>query len=330
MPFAGLGTAAISGGASLISGLIGGKGAAKAAKTLSNAGNAAATATTGAANQGQTAINSAAGQSAQGVTNAAGTANSGLASTLAGEQANLNPYLAAGQQGVTSLSSALAPGGSLSGTFAPPNPQDISSTPEYQFQLQQGLQALTRAAAATGGVQGGGTLKGITQYGQGLASTSYQQAYNNALNTYQTNRSNTLQGLTTLTGLGQTATGQYNSAAQNAGNLSSGNITNAAQLAGGYGLQGATSGAQLNLTGVEQAGQQALQGAGGAAAGQVGQANAFNSALGGIANAANGYVNYPRVGGATNLGSLGIGGVPEGGYSVGTTYQPPPVVGGIG
>jgi hypothetical protein len=50
-------------------------------------------------------------------------------------------------------------------------------TPGYQFQLEQGQQAVERSAAARGDLQSGNTLAAVTQYGQGLAD----QTFNNYL-----------------------------------------------------------------------------------------------------------------------------------------------------
>lgn len=151
------------------------------------------------------------------------------------QQANEAPFLHAGQSAVTNLSSLMAPGGQLSqgwtGQFQAPTADQAAATPGYQFQLQQGQQALERSAAARGGVLSGGTAKALDQYGQGLASTNYQQAYNNALtqyqqsyNQFQQNQSNLFNRNASLAGLGQTTAGQLGAqgqqAAGNVGNLS--------------------------------------------------------------------------------------------------------------
>lgn len=54
--------------------------------------------------------------------------------------------------------------------------------PGYQFQLQQGNNALTNASSLSGGMNSN-NLKGLIGYNQGMANTDYQQAFNN----YQTN-----------------------------------------------------------------------------------------------------------------------------------------------
>lgn len=57
------------------------------------------------------------------------------------------------------------------------NPGDLTQTPGYQFQLQQGQQALDRAASARGNVFSGAALKEAQRFGQGLADQTFQDAY---------------------------------------------------------------------------------------------------------------------------------------------------------
>jgi hypothetical protein len=86
----------------------------------------------------------------------------------------------------------LALGDPSAGTGAPAAP-DYSSffmSPDYQFALDQGEQAILRNRSATGGLASGNTLAALTQYGQGLAS----QQYGNYVNR-----------LAAIAGIGQTA-----------------------------------------------------------------------------------------------------------------------------
>ena len=59
------------------------------------------------------------------------------------------------------------------------DPSSVTSTPGYQFQLQQGLTGTQRTAAAGGMLNSGNTLAALTQYGQNYASTSYEQQFSN-------------------------------------------------------------------------------------------------------------------------------------------------------
>lgn len=53
------------------------------------------------------------------------------------------------------------------------NPSSVTSLPGYQFQLQQGTQAVDRQAAAQGLNGSGNLLTSLDQYSQGLASSFY-------------------------------------------------------------------------------------------------------------------------------------------------------------
>lgn len=70
------------------------------------------------------------------------------------------------------------------------NPSDLADTPGYQFALDQGLKATQNGYAAQGLGSSGAAMKGAANYAEGLASTTYQQQYQNALGSYQENLSN--------------------------------------------------------------------------------------------------------------------------------------------
>lgn len=63
--------------------------------------------------------------------------------------------------------------------------QKLTSLPGYQFQMQQGQQALERSQAAKGGLLGGGALAEAARYGQGFAENAYQQYIQNVQNIAQ-------------------------------------------------------------------------------------------------------------------------------------------------
>jgi hypothetical protein len=121
----------------------------------------------------------------------------------AGQTANstLAPYTNLGAQSANTLAGALAPGGTLASNFSF-DPTQIANNPDYKFQLQQGIDAVQRAGAATGTLNSSGTQKGILNYAGGLASSEIGQAYQQALGTFQTNYGNRLNSLTTGTNLG--------------------------------------------------------------------------------------------------------------------------------
>lgn len=97
-----------------------------------------------------------------------------------------------------------APGGAPGQPGAPGTP-DYSAfynSPDYQFALQQGNQAVQRTAAAGGRLASGNTLAAADQYSQGLATQNYQ---------------NYLSGVRNLAGLGPAATGAANQSTYNSG-----------------------------------------------------------------------------------------------------------------
>jgi len=146
---------------------------------------------------GSSAAKSSAGALETGAAQAEGSINTGAASASTAQNnatatatTNAAPYTTLGAQSANSLSSLLSPGGQLSqnfGSFSAPTAADAAATPGYQFEQQQALGALTNSAAARGGLFSGNTAQATAQLASNLASTNYQQAYNNALSTYGTN-----------------------------------------------------------------------------------------------------------------------------------------------
>jgi hypothetical protein len=222
-----------------------------------------------------TAIYSAsqAGKSQQGAANSSGASND--AQYMINRIDNM-PWHDAGADAVTQLQQGMAPGAE----FNNPKPfsmADFQADPGYQFRMDEGQKAIERSAAARGGVLGGGTMKAIANYGQNLASSEFQNAYNR----YTNDRNTRYNRLSNLAGLGQTANAQLGAAGANY-------VNNAASIANSAGNAGA---AQSIATG-----------------------NAINQGIGSLANA---YTNYqtmnrlfPESGGGDytvsngNLGSL--------------------------
>ena len=79
--------------------------------------------------------------------------------------------------------------------------KQFQADPGYNFRMAEGLKGLERSAAARGLLQSGGTLKGIQQYGQNLASAEYE----NAFSRYLSEREASMEPYRYLTGLGQAA-----------------------------------------------------------------------------------------------------------------------------
>lgn len=86
-----------------------------------------------------------------------------------------------------------------------PGYSGFEASPGYQFRLSEGLKAAERSAAARGLLGSGATLKALQRYGEGLASSEYENYANR---------------LAALAGVGQTATaGTAAAGAQAAGGI---------------------------------------------------------------------------------------------------------------
>jgi len=104
--------------------------------------------------------------------------------------------------------------GSLLDTFGMDNYQ---ADPGYQFRLSEGNKALDRSLAASGQYMTPQRQIALQQYGQGMASEEYGNAYNR-FNQDQGNIYNRLAG---ITGIGQTALSQNQQAGQQYGQSAS-------------------------------------------------------------------------------------------------------------
>ena len=213
-------------------------------------------------------------------------------------QQNLGPYMAAGGAGLSDL---LASTGSLAGqvqgavqsitpitsalTGPPPNNMALlAQTPGYQFTLQQGLQATQNSYAAQGLGTSGAALKGAANYSEGLASTTYEQQYQNWLN-QNLLQTQTLQAQNQQQ---QAQSGLLMQQPQTVYNMLAGLTQTGAQAAlgqGQIGTQLASGMGQTAQTGATAIGQGITGAAAASAAGTVGSANAINSAVSGLGGA---------------------------------------------
>jgi hypothetical protein len=116
----------------------------------------------------------------------------------------------------------------------------FQADPSYAFRMSEGMKALERSAAARGGLLSGSTLKGIQRYGQDLASTEFQ----NAFNRYQAERTGTLNPFQALAGTAQSSANVLGQQAGALGQQLGSNIIGAgnAQAAGTIGQANAIAG----------------------------------------------------------------------------------------
>ena len=193
------------------------------------------------------------------------------------EQANVQPWLQSGNLSLAQLNNFLGQGSTTgtpsSGTVGqsdyvagtsptavasgtngitagaglqPFNPQNLQNTPGYEFQLQQGENALSNNMTQGQGANSGNVLKGLNNYAQGAASTEYQSAYNNYMQQLQ----QTYSMLSGQSGVGANAALGVAGIGQSTGASIGNNITSAgaAQAAGQVGSANAISGGISNLS----------------------------------------------------------------------------------
>lgn len=158
------------------------------------------------------------------------------------QRADLAPYM---ESGYTALRDINIRKPFLTGQFEDYKAQYLD--PSIEFRRKLGEQTTSRMLNVGSGALSGNTLRALEDYGQGLASTEY----GNAFNRFQTERGNIYNTLANIAGMGQNA---INTGVQ-AGTTTAGNL---AQLAVGQGQ------AQ--------------------AAGTVGAANALGGAIQGVGN----------------------------------------------
>jgi len=226
----------------------------------------------------------AAHTAAQAHTNAANTASNTALSMYNTTRGDLLPYRDIGQTASTDLTNRLT-------ELTSPITMDqatLEQTPGYQFNQTQGLKAVQNSAAARGLGSSGAALKGAATFATGLADSTYQNQFNNAI-TNQANAYNRLKGLvdtgenaSAQTGsAGTAAAGTAASAQIGAGNAqaaaanqTAAGITNATNNVAGYaaykGLYGGSGGTPGN------AGPGATMG--GASAGYDANGNYFSGA----------------------------------------------------
>lgn len=200
-----------------------------------------------------TVNNGASGTAGQILGSASGMLGSGIAGQMSG------PLSAASQAlGAASGTDSSSPTYTFNGIdssnplqqrFSAPTEADAQATPGYQFTLNQGLKSVQNSAAARGLGTSGAALKGASTYATGLADSTYNDVYNRALQTFQTN---------------------YNSAANNVNRLQ-GLVSNGQNAAATNGSLGAST--------ANSVGNTLTSAANATASGTVGSANALSGAL---------------------------------------------------
>jgi hypothetical protein len=197
---------------------------------------------------------SAAKSAAQTQANAAENATQAELSMFNTTQQNLAPYMGSGVNALNALNFGLGIGPKTGGSSgvgygsltAPFTAAQYQQSPGYAWQMSQGIDAVQNSASAAGGIGGGNTLKALTTFGQGLANTDYQQAYQNYI-AQQQQRYNMLSGVANS---GQSAAANLGGFSTQVGSQIGSNIIGAgnALAAGTLGQAGAYSSGLNSLT----------------------------------------------------------------------------------
>lgn len=179
------------------------------------------------------------------------------------------PYTTAGVGATNRLSALLGIGPDTGAAgygsyMEQPTINQIQMDPGYAFREQQGMKALNQSMAARGLGVSGSAIRGAQEFGQGLAS----QEYGNAYNRFMQNRAAAAGMLQNLAGTGANTAGNIGSQAANVGSA---------------GIQGATQTA--NMLAMNPIGQGLENAAAARASGYMGGTSALQSALQTPANA---------------------------------------------
>jgi hypothetical protein len=304
-----LAPALITGGSSIVSGLLGKSASQKAAEQQQLAQQKAIQQAKGSLAEEQGTLATANGQ-------ANDILSRGVDTTLG----MYDPYVRSGQGSLTSLIDLAGDNGPLAQKFSF-GQADLDNDPGYQFALQQGQQAIQKAAAARGGLFSSGTLKSLAGYTTGTANQYFNDAFSRAQSTFNTNRQSALSRIGTLQGLagmGLNATGAGADAVGRASALQSQNTIGTGEL--NARLADSTSARIGNLL----VGQGTSQ-----AAGTVGGTNAVTGAIGNATKAISDFlVNRNRTNTGvskpstsyTSPGDWGGGGYSPGDYDTQEQY----------
>jgi hypothetical protein len=168
--------------------------------------------------------------------------------------------------------------------------QNFRAGPGYNFQLNQGIDASTRAAAAAGMAASGNTMQAAQRYGSGLADQEFQKYMQNLQPYLQLapgiagKRADIQTGMSDdLIGNNAAIAGLYTGHGKDTAALQMGEGNTLASLATGYGtnqagLYGDLSRNLSNVTGAETA-MLTQQGQAGLMAGQTANQNTWNAGL---------------------------------------------------
>lgn len=249
--------------------------------------------------------NKAAGKAAQQESTATQQGINAQQQMFAQQQANQQPYLQAGKNSLSSLMQNLQNGtygtgstgqaptapGAFTGQFQAPTLDQARQTPGYSFIEQQGDEGILAGASAAGGNISGNTLQALDKYNSNLADTSYNNIFNQALQTYGAGVTGYQANLSDYSA----QLGQYQAnlgAQQQAFNQSYIPVALGEQATQSINQSG--SQASTNISSLLQSLGQSQ------AAGTVGKANATQGAIGGVTNSFGSLASQSMLNGLVN------------------------------
>lgn len=257
MPAAALAIPAVIGGVTSIFGAKKQSDAAKNAGTVqANAAKDTIDYTNARLKEGDNAIDTA-----------TGTASNWTAAAADNVDKLMSPYIHGGEAAEGQLTDLL---GAPVDKFSY-DPSKVADDPGYKFTLAQGMKALEQSAAARGQSLSGGQLKAINQFGEGNAATFENQFYNQALQTFDTNRDTTQQRIANL--FGQTSQGL------NAGQFAGNTRVQTSEYSSTAEQNGAALKAKLGLDAAGQVGNARTGGANSTAASILGSSTAMTNGI---------------------------------------------------
>ena len=147
-------------------------------------------------------------------------------------RADYSPYITSGQSAVNQLAAGLAPGGRFSTTTPFDFRYDQNTDPGYGFRFDQGMRGVNASMAAKGMGLSGAGIKGATEFGQGMGSQEYNNAFNRYVTGFNANtgeRNQLFNRYASASDKGQTAVGGVTAqGATTAANIGNAYMTNAA------------------------------------------------------------------------------------------------------
>ena len=153
-------------------------------------------------------------------------------------RSDLAPWMQQGQASLSQLGQLTAPGGQLMQPFGM---EQFQQSPAYQFNLEQGMDAINKATRARRTNYAPATLQDIGKYSQGMASNEFLNAYN----MYNQDQGSVYSRLMGMSQLGENAGAQTGAFGNQSAQAQGGYMTDAgaARAAGTMGQANAWAGA---------------------------------------------------------------------------------------